>query len=147
MHLIIRIFTMVVIDGKDCVLGRVATYAAKAALEGESVSIINAGELVIIGDKNNIVNKYRELLEMGTMAKGPFPPRTVEGIVKRTIRGMLHRKTPKGRDALRRVRVYQGVPEELKANPGLTVAKMKMDKPIHKVKIAELSNILKYREV
>lgn len=136
-----------IIDGKDSVLGRVATYAAKAALEGNNVVLVNANDLVIIGKKNDIVGKYREKLEMGTKSKGPFFPRDVNGIVKRAIRGMLKRKSPHGRDALRRVKVFADTPEEYKSKEKLNLAHVKMDKPIHKVKIAELSNILKYREL
>jgi LSU ribosomal protein L13P len=32
-----------IIDGKNAVLGRLASYAAKAANEGEDVIIVNAG--------------------------------------------------------------------------------------------------------
>jgi large subunit ribosomal protein L13 len=138
---------MVIIDGKDCVLGRVATYAAKMAFEGEQVSVINAGDLVIIGDKNGIVSDYRNRLEIGTMSKGPVQQRTVEGIVKRAIKGMMHRKTPRGREAIGRVKVYAGVPEDLKVKESIVVAKMRMDKPVHRLKISELSNILKYKEI
>lgn len=136
-----------IIDGKDSVLGRVATYAAKAALEGESVVVVNANDLVIIGEKNDVVKKYRERLEIGTMSKGPFFPRDVKGIVKRAIRGMLRRKSSHGRDALRRVKVFEGMPGEYKDKEKLSVANIKTDRPIHKVKIAELSNILKYRKI
>ena len=37
-----------IFDGKDAVLGRLATYAAKAALEGEEVTVVNAGDIVIV---------------------------------------------------------------------------------------------------
>ena len=136
-----------IIDGKGSVLGRVATYAAKAALEGDTVIVVNANDLVIIGDKNNILEKYRHRLEIGTMAKGPFFPRDVNGLVRRAIRGMLKRKSPHGREALRRVKVFEDVPEEYKDQERLVVARMKTNMPIHNVKISELSNILKYRKV
>ena len=112
-----------IIDGKDAILGRVATYAAKAALEGEDVVLVNAKEVVIVGDKNVIVGRYRELHEMGTMSKGPFFPRTTSGIVRRSIRGMLKRKSPHGREALRRIKVFEDVPAEYKDKARLEVAK------------------------
>ncbi len=136
---------MIIINGEDCILGRVATYAAKAALEGEDISLINAGDMIIIGDKNSIISKYRGRIESGTMSKGPFVPRTVNGIVKRAVRGMLRRKTLRGREALKRIKVYEGLPDELRTQQSIVIAKMKLDKPVHRVKIAELSNILKYK--
>ncbi len=136
-----------IIDGKGSILGRVATYAAKAALEGDAVVVVNANDLVIIGEKNNILEKYRHRLEVGTTSKGPFTPRDVKGIVRRAIRGMLKRKSPHGREALRRVKVFEDVPEEYKNQEKLVVARMKTGIPIHNVKISELSNILKYKKV
>ncbi len=136
-----------IIDGKGSVLGRVATYAAKAALEGDTVVVVNANDLVIIGEKNNILQKYRNRMEIGTASKGPFFPRDVNGIVRRAIRGMLKRKSPHGREALRRIKVFADVPDEYKDQEKLIVARMKTGMPVHNVKISELSNILKYRKV
>ena len=64
-----------IIDGKDSVLGRLATFAAKSALEGENVDIVNAKDIVIVGNKNNILKKYLERRRIGTMSRGPFFPR------------------------------------------------------------------------
>ncbi len=134
-----------IFNGKDSVLGRLATYAAKAALEGEDVVIVNADGIVIVGDKNAIVHKYSELRRIGTMSKGPFFPRTVTGIIKRTIRGMVRRKRAHGMDAFRRIRVYEGLPEEYKNRELVDIAKVRTDRPVHKITVGELANVLKQR--
>ena len=132
-----------IFNGKDSILGRLSTEAAKAALEGDEVVIVNANDIVIIGGKNSIVYKYKERRRIVTMAKGPFFPRTTIGIVKRSIRGMVKRKRSKGMDAFRRIKVYEGVPEEYKNKEMIDTAKVKMDRPVHKIKVSELANILK----
>jgi large subunit ribosomal protein L13 len=132
-----------IIDGKDSVLGRLATFAAKSALEGEEVDIVNAKEIVIIGNKNSILKKYLERRRIGTMAKGPFFPRDTKGIIRRAIRGMIRDKRYHGREAFKRIKVYDSIPEELKGKDMINIAKVRIDKPIHKVKIGELANILK----
>ncbi|MGC8533144.1 MAG: 50S ribosomal protein L13 [Candidatus Parvarchaeum sp.] len=132
-----------IIDGKDSVLGRLATFAAKSALEGETVDIVNAKDIVIVGNKNNILKKYLERRRIGTMSKGPFFPRDTKGIVRRALRGMIRNKRYHGREAFKRIKVYESVPEELKDKEMINIAKVRMDKPIHKVKIGELANILK----
>ena len=134
-----------IIDGDGAVLGRLASKAAKAALEGESVNVINAEKIVIVGDRNVIIKKYMGRIELGTMSKGPFIQRTVEGIVKRAIRGMLKRKSVRGMDALRHVKVFRGMPPELKDNEKISVAHFRTDKPVHRVSIGDLSSVLKYR--
>ncbi|EFD92539.1 MAG: Ribosomal protein S9 [Candidatus Parvarchaeum acidophilus ARMAN-5_'5-way FS'] len=132
-----------IIDGKDAVLGRIATFAAKSALEGEEVNIVNAGEIVIIGNKNSILHKYLERRRIGTMSKGPFFPRDTKGIVRRAVRGMIRDNRYHGREAFKRVKVFEDLPEEMKGKDMLEIAKARTDKPIHKIKIRELANILK----
>ncbi len=103
-----------IIDGKDLILGRVATFAAKRAMMGEKVDVVNCEEMVITGTYKNVVAKFKRKKSMGVPAKGPFQPREPHKLVKRVIRGMIPYKQPKGRDALKRVMCHTGVPENLK---------------------------------
>jgi len=105
----------VVIDASNLVLGRLASFAAKRALQGEEVVVFNVENAVISGTKANIVEEAMRRLKTRTLAaqfKAPTHPRRPDTYVRRVIRGMMPRKKPKGRNALRRVRVYIGVPEE-----------------------------------
>jgi large subunit ribosomal protein L13 len=49
---------MKIIDGKNATLGRLASYAAKEALKGEEIAIVNCGETIITGNKQDIKNKF-----------------------------------------------------------------------------------------
>lgn len=106
-----------IIDGKDMILGRLAAYAAKRSLIGENVDIINCEEAVITGDRRQIIANYLRKKTMGIHSKGPFWPRRPDMFVKKTIRGMLPYKLPKGRAAFKRVMCYIGVPESVKGKP------------------------------
>ena len=81
---------MKVLEGKDAILGRIASYAAKEALQGEEIAIVNCEEIIITGNKKNI-EEYLESKRkrVGSTQKGPKVSRTNEKIVKRAIRGML----------------------------------------------------------
>ena len=100
------------IDANGLILGRMASQAAKLALLGEQIQIINCEKAVVSGSKSKI-EKARKLREMGSPFKGPFYPKSPERIVKRAIRGMLPYKQSRGRSALSRVRCYIGQPAEL----------------------------------
>lgn len=104
-----------IIDATDLKLGRIATVAAKSALKGEDVTIINCEKAVITGNKKNILAKYQQRRERGGPHWGPFFPRMSDRFVRRTIRGMLPYKTPRGRDALKRIMTYVGNPKDLDA--------------------------------
>ena len=100
-----------VVDAQDCILGRVASEVAQRALDGERVAIVNAEDAVITGDKEDIFETYRTRLQMGS-DRGPYYPKRPDTIFKRSVRGMLPYKKPRGREALDSVRVYVGNPYE-----------------------------------
>ncbi len=104
----------VVVDAKGLVLGRMASEVAKRLLNGESVAIVNAKEAVISGKRLSIMRNAEEFLQVGHHRKGPLHYREPERIVKKVVRGMLPRKKPCGVEALKRLRVYTGIPEGLK---------------------------------
>ena len=105
----------VIIDASNLILGRLASFAAKRALRGEEVVVFNVENAVISGTKANIVEEAMRRLKTRTLAaqyKAPTHPRRPDTYVRRVIRGMMPRKKAKGRNALRRVHVFMGVPEE-----------------------------------
>ncbi len=106
-----------VVDGKDKVLGRVGSQVAKLLLNENNVTIVNSEQMVITGHSADIIAKYKQLLELKDKANpehSPYWPRRPDMFVKRVIRGMLPYKRPKGKTAFKKLRVYIGVPEELK---------------------------------
>lgn len=99
-----------IIDATDLKVGRIATVAAKLALRGEKVDIINVEKAIITGRKDVIVKKYRDQYERGRYTKGPFQPRMADRFVRRIIRSMLPYKNPRGKEALQRVMCHIGNP-------------------------------------
>ena len=116
-----------VIDGKNSVLGRLASYASKEVLKGEKIIILNCGEVIITGNKKEIREKFRQKREkVGSGQKGPKYSRLNYKIVKRAIRGMLpnHRKG-RGKIAYNLIRCYNHVPEEFEKSNKITFEKSK----------------------
>jgi large subunit ribosomal protein L13 len=99
----------VVVDGRDAIMGRVASKVAQRALDGERVAIINAERAVITGNTEATLEKYRTRANLGSDS-GPYYPKRPDRIFKRSVRGMLPYKTTKGREAFENVRVYVGNP-------------------------------------
>ncbi len=101
-----------IIDAKDLIIGRIATVAAKQALLGEQVHIVNAEKAIITGEPEEVVAKYMRQRNRGVPLQGPYQPRMPDRFVRRIIRGMLPWKTARGREAFKRVHCYIGVPKE-----------------------------------
>jgi large subunit ribosomal protein L13 len=101
----------VVVDARDCILGRVASQVAERALDGEAVAVVNAEAAVITGREEQVTEKYRARRGQGD-DRGPAYPKRPDRIFKRSIRGMLPHRRPRGREAYENVRVYVGNPYE-----------------------------------
>ena len=119
---------MMVIDGKDLILGRIAAFVVKQALLGEVVHVINAESVVITGDKRKIIEHYKNRRERGAPLVGPFFPRMPDRIVKRAMRGMLDYNSARGKAAFARIKCHIGVPESLASHKALSFENMSTSK-------------------
>jgi len=107
-----------VIDGAGHILGRLASIVAKRLLKGEKIIIVNAEKVIVSGERRRVIESYKLLFNVGTL-KNPYKggirrPRSPENIVRRAIRGMLPIDKPKGKMAYKNLRVFTGIPPELK---------------------------------
>ncbi len=127
---------MKIIDGKNAVLGRLASYVAKEALKGEEVAIINCEQIIITGNKKNIKEELEEKRgRVGSTEKGPKVSRTSEKIVKRAIRGMLpNYRTGRGRVAFKKIKCYVGLPKEFEEGKKISAGRAKTQGKIVRVK-------------
>ncbi len=115
-----------VIDASNAVLGRLASFAAKQALLGKKVIILNCAEAVVTGRRGSVISEYRDIRQKGGASlMGPFFPKNPERILKRTIRGMLSYKQGRGEAAMSRIMCYNHVPEQYKSVKKILAGKEK----------------------
>ena len=98
-----------VVDARDCILGRVASQVAQKAMDGQRVAVVNAEDAVITGSEDDVISKFRKRVDLGSDS-GPYYPKRPDMIFKRSIRGMVPYKKDRGREAFENVRVYVGNP-------------------------------------
>ena len=112
---------VIVINAENLILGRLASIVAKLLLSGKKVVIVNAEKSVVVGNPRRIIERFKRRVQLRTHYNpektGPKIPRRPDGILRRAIRGMLPRKTPRGRKAFKRLRVYMGIPPEYEKIP------------------------------
>ncbi len=103
-----------VFDATNAVLGRLTSTAAKKALVGNKVIIINCNQVLITGRRRMIIEEYKKTVERGGHSlKGPFfIKRDPARFVKRTVRGMLNYKQARGLQAFKNIMCYNTVPAE-----------------------------------
>ena len=108
----------VVIDATNQIAGRLASKVAKLILSGKRVVVVNAEKALISGSRVSVINQWKERLELSSHVNpiyGPIHPRRPDNILRRMVRGMVPRKKPKGAVAMKRLRVYIGVPAGIDA--------------------------------
>ena len=109
------------INADGLILGRMASKVAKRLLNGERVIIVNAEKVVLSGRKKSKVAEAKEFLEVGSPKRGPFHYKRPDRIMRKTIRGMLPFKQPKGKKAYKKLKVFIGVPEDFRDQQMTTV--------------------------
>jgi len=106
--------TAVVINADGLILGRMCSKIAKRLLNGEEIIVVNAEKAILSGRRTSKVKEAHVFLEVGKPVTGPFHYRRPDRILRRTVRGMLPFKKPKGKQAYKRLKVFIGTPDELK---------------------------------
>jgi large subunit ribosomal protein L13 len=109
------------INAENLIVGRIASVAAKQALLGEPVEIINCDRAVISGSRQHQYAEWLRKVKMGTHRKGPFYRRQSNMLVKRIIRGMLPHKQQKGALALKRITCFSCIPPDVKKEDYKTI--------------------------
>lgn len=135
---------MIVIDAKGQIVGRIAVVAAKQALLGNDVAIINSEFGVISGRKEQVLAKFKQRQDRGVPRKGPFQPRMPDRFTRRIIRGMLPMDKARGKAAFKRVMCYIGVPKDLEGAERLVVPGSDANKlpTLNKVAVGEICKFL-----
>ncbi len=106
-----------VVDGSGMILGRLASIVAKKLLEGYRVYVLNAEKIVVSGDPVKLKQFYKRTI-LGVKSHyshrlRPKRPRSPTRLFKHAVKGMLPKHNRRGRDALKRLKVYIGVPSDL----------------------------------
>lgn len=107
-----------IVDGSGLILGRLASIIAKKLLEGYKVVVVNVDKVVVSGKPSEVIKTYkRTILSVRSHHAHkwrPKRPRSPIRLFKDTVWGMLPKHNKRGREALKRLKVYVGVPEDFK---------------------------------
>jgi len=106
---------ILVVDGENQILGRLASLVAKKLLLGYRVVVVNTEKIVVSGERRMVVDSYKALFKATTHRNpertGVRRPRTPVRLFKSAVKNMLP-KNRRGENAAKRLRAYVGVPEE-----------------------------------
>ena len=122
----------IVVDATNCIAGRMCSHVSKLLLKGNRVAIVNAEKAMLSGNRYKTIELYKEHLEINSVTNpihGPFHPRRPDTMLSKMVRGMVPKRKTTGIEAYQKLRVYIGVPEEMKGAKMESFADSKITKP------------------
>ena len=115
---------VVVIDATNGVVGRIASFAAKQALLGKDVNIVNCNKAILTGNQRSVIQEYYLTRKRGgSSLNGPFYPKQPQKMMKRTVRGMLNYQQGRGLTAFKKIMCYDALPKEFMDAKKISFAK------------------------
>ncbi len=112
--------SITIVNAEGQIVGRMCSKIAKRLLNGEEVIILNAEKAIFSGKKKSKVAEAHLFLEVGAPMRGPFHYRRPDRFLRKTVRGMVPFKQPRGKSAYKRLKVYMGIPLEFKDQQMIT---------------------------
>ncbi len=148
---VVRTDRPIVVDATDHIAGRLASHVAKLLLKGNRVSLVNCEKIMISGTRTNIIQEYREFLEINSIINpkhGPVHYRRPDTIISKMVRGMLpHDRKPSGKEAHKRLRAYIGSPKDVKSLKKIQFEKAKIKRTASQyVTMAQLCRVIGWTE-
>ena len=105
------------IDATDLILGRLASFVAKQLLLGYNVRILRSEQAFQTGEWTKVLAKMKSYLRKRTNynpKKGPLHQRAPSEIIKRAVRRMLPIRTVRGKEAYKRLKAFEGIPNSFR---------------------------------
>jgi len=103
----------IIIDGRGHLVGRLASKVAKEILRGQRVVVVRCEQMNISGSLFRNKLKWAEYIKKSnnTNPRRNFKHfKSPSRIFWRTVRGMTPHKAPKGKMALQKLKVFEGIP-------------------------------------
>lgn len=122
----------IVVDATNCIAGRMCSHVSKLLLNGNRVAIVNAEKAMLSGNRYKTIELYKEHLEINSVTNpihGPFHPRRPDTMLTKMVRGMVPKRKTSGVEAHKRLRVYIGVPDDIKSLKMESFEDSKITKP------------------
>lgn len=104
----------IVVDAKGHLMGRLAAVVAKELLNGQRIVIVRVEKAVLSGSLFRRKTDYMEFLAKSSTKNpkrgGPYHYKAPSRLFWRSIRGMIPHKTARGKAALERLKIFEGMP-------------------------------------
>jgi len=115
---------------------------------GENIKLVNCKDVVILGRKKFLLERYKNKISNKVIKQGPYYSRSPADLVKRSLRNMLPYRNQRGIEALKRIKFYNSVPSTLVNSEKSTIESAKIDQVnvFYYTKVEQISRGLGYNK-
>ncbi|MFH1694998.1 MAG: 50S ribosomal protein L13 [Candidatus Micrarchaeota archaeon] len=134
-----------IINAKGLIMGKLASKVSEKLLKGERIEIVNAEQVLITGTKEFIIKRYNKKRNASVKSNprfGPKYPRKPDALLKKAITGMLPKKTKRGTEAKKRLKIYIREPKELNKEKFVSIKEAQSKTNEKTWKLGEISRLL-----
>jgi len=121
---------MMVIDANELVAGRLASKVAKAIINGENVTVINAESIVLVGNKKSIIDKFTVKVDARVLSNphyGPKYDRIPSKMFRRMVRNMLPTKKSAKDRMIKQLKTFNGSARGIDAKDAIVFEDIKFN--------------------
>lgn len=136
---------IMMINAEGLVAGRLASKIAKALINGETVTILNAEKALLIGNKTSILARYKVRVDAAVKSnphRGPKYDRIPSKMLRKMIKGMLPNKKKTAERLLNNLSIYNSVPSEFKEIENEVIEEAKFSERHDATTLGEIAKLL-----
>jgi large subunit ribosomal protein L13 len=134
-----------IVDAKDNVAGRLASKVAKAIINGERVTVINSQDLVMVGNKKSILEKFTTRVDGAVKSNphyGPKYDRIPSKIFRRMVRNMLPTKKRAKERIIKQLRVFNTTAKGIDSKEAIIFEEIKFNHRNNYIKLKDVALLL-----
>jgi large subunit ribosomal protein L13 len=130
---------------QDNVAGRLASKVAKAIINGERVTVINSQDLVMVGNKKSILEKFTTRVDGAVKSNphyGPKYDRIPSKIFRRMVRNMLPTKKRAKERIIKQLRVFNTTAKGIDSKEAIIFEEIKFNHRNNYIKLKDVALLL-----
>ncbi len=133
------------VNAEGLVAGRMASKIAKRAINGETIIIVNAEKVILVGTRQAVMKKFQQRVDAAVKSNplyGPKYDRVPSKILQKMIRGMLPNKSRTRERLLKQIKIFNSVPEKIKLEEAEKMDEIKCNEKHDFMTMEEVAKLL-----
>jgi large subunit ribosomal protein L13 len=136
---------MMIVNAEKMVAGRLSSKVAKALINGETITIVNAENVVLVGRKEDLLRKFVARVDAAVKSNphyGPKYDRIPSKMLRKMVKGMLPNKSRTNERLISNLTVYNSIPKEFKEQEFANIEGVMFNERNDSLTLGEIAKLL-----